>query len=302
MTLAATRVSYVQRMMGLLFATFILWALFGRGSPVAVQSVSRVVPSPRVASTSPAITDSLVELGLAEHIVGRSPFCRTIPAAIPVVGDLRDFDAERIGLVAPEVLFVQPPLAGVDPALRRVCEEQGIKVVARRLDSLADLGLLLEDIVGVFEPLPAPARTQLDSRLAAVRTFLATKQTLDQSGETAAIPRVFLVVSADPFLAVGTGNYLHELLESAGVGNQLNRPGYVELSAESMIAAKPAVIIGISDGDAGAERIDAMLRALPWPEGDAPRIAARAVPELLSPSLAAIAKRDELRAIVEAAR
>ncbi|MFM7050621.1 MAG: hypothetical protein ACKOYN_00600, partial [Planctomycetota bacterium] len=83
------RVSPLQSIVALTFATAVLWLLFSPTSPVNTGDAKpapaadgaaperapapRVDVRPRVASTSPAITDSLVALGLADHIVGRSP-------------------------------------------------------------------------------------------------------------------------------------------------------------------------------------------------------------------------------------
>ncbi|MFM1823662.1 MAG: hypothetical protein RI967_1928, partial [Planctomycetota bacterium] len=138
-------------MIGLAIVTAFLWLLWGPGSPFASRrdestrapAVVGEVPAPRLASTSPAITDTLVDLGLIEHLVGRSAYCTSVPRGMPVVGDLRAFDAERLVVVDPAVLFVQTPLAGVDPALASFCESRGIALVAQRIDSLADLAALV---------------------------------------------------------------------------------------------------------------------------------------------------------------
>ena len=87
-------VSPLQQVIALLVSLTLIWFVF-RDAPGPAPTAGGA-PSPRVASTSPAITDSLVELGLADHIVGRSGFCTSVPKSVPVVGDLRDFDAERL--------------------------------------------------------------------------------------------------------------------------------------------------------------------------------------------------------------
>ena len=142
------RVGYLQQMIGFAVVVGLLWLLFGQGSPLAKQrepTIAPVVETPRpwVATTSPAISDTLWQLGLIAHVVGRSPYCARVPKAVPVIGDLRDFDAERLALAKPDVLFVQPPLAGVDPALRAFCEKNGIRVVEQRLDSFAETRALV---------------------------------------------------------------------------------------------------------------------------------------------------------------
>lgn len=254
-------------------------------------------PSPAVASTSPAITDSLVVLGLSDHIVGRSPFCRSVGEAIPVVGDLRSFDAERLDLAAPEVLFVQPPLAGVDPGLRAFCDDKSIKIVARRLESLADVDALIGDIAAVFGVEPNVGGNELERALGAARASLALGAEPSEGAR-----EVLLVVSAEPLLAAGKRTYLDELLAGADLSNSLARDGYIELSAEALMAMAPGTVIGVSETPEGARRIEEAIRRMPWKDGGAPKIATDAVPELLSPSLAAVAHRAELVRLAGAAK
>jgi len=280
----------VQQMTGLLVSVLIVWWAFGRDRPPAAVPTPDA-PSPRVASTSPAITDSLAVLGLAPHVVGRSPYCRSVDASVPVVGDLRGFDAERLALVRPEVLFVQPPLAGVDPALSDWCARQGVELVAQRIDSLAELASLGESIARVFGD---GARARIDG----FRAALAVAPPV-----AADAPRVIAVVSADPFLAVGRGNYLDEMLAQCGVRNAVEAKGWVELSAEAIVALAPDRIVGIAETEAAALDIEGYLEILPWPRREdgtprAPTIGAKAIPELLSPSFAALARRDEFGRLV----
>ena len=278
-------VAPVQQVFALLAWLVLIWLVFrpeGGGS-----AATDAAPSPRVASTSPAITDSLVELGLTVHIVGRSGFCTSVPKSVPVVGDLRDFDAERLSLARPEVLFVQPPIAGTAPALREFCAEKSIRLVERRLDTLADIAALADDIESVFGAAVAP-------KLAEARGFLGEKAAI--AGDA---PRVLVVVSADPFLAVGRGNYLDELVAHAGWRNAVDADGWVELSAESILALRPDRIVGIAEHEAGAHEIESLLAILPW-QGAQPSTRAAAVPALLSPSLAAIARRGALTDLLRA--
>ncbi|MCE2885604.1 MAG: ABC transporter substrate-binding protein [Planctomycetaceae bacterium] len=311
-----SRVGYVQQMVALLFMAGLLWLLFGQGSPIAgtgkpgidaaesdtaatadgaTDSVpgAREIPRPWVAATSPAITDTLVELGLIAHLVGRSPYCRSVPTAMPVVGDLRDFNAERLAIARPDVLFVQPPLAGVDPALREFCTSKGIRLVERRIDSFAETRALVADIADVFRATPAKGAAGVAGRLAEADADLSVvAEAADEPRD--AMPKVLLLVSSEPFLAVGAGNYLDELLAANGLGNALPREGWSEVSAESIAALAPGAILGVVESEAGAARMSAAIRSLPWPEGSSPRFAVAVLPELLAPSLVAARRRGAL--------
>ncbi len=308
----APKVSYLQKMVALFVVALLMWVLWGRdGGNALTNNASTKAPSPRVASLSPAITDSLVALGLEAHIVGRSGYCKSVDESIPVVGDLRDFDAERLALIAPDVLFVQPPLAGVDPALRDYCSAKNITLVARRIDSLSDLRALVDDIERVFAsarvsaPLSADVSAPLsaDGSSDALATLLNRNRALLAPPPPLApdAPRVLCVVSVDPFLAIGRACYLDEMLRGAGLANILEENGYLELSTEQLLLLKPDAIIGVSMTNEGAAKIEAAMRGLPW-SGGAPKVAARAVPQLLSPSLAALAARDELARLAAEAK
>ena len=332
-TMGGTPAPVVQKLIGLSLTLVLVWFVFAEESPLNRGSGSTVsgptaskpdasqgsnqdsgqgspqtpserparraskAPSPAVASTSPAITASLVALGLSDHIVGRSPYCRSAVESVPVVGDLRSFDAERLDLAAPEVLFVQPPLAGVDPGLRAFCDEKSIKIVARRLESLAEVDARIGDIAAVFGVEPNIGGNPLARALGSARASLALGA---EPGEGAR--KVLLIVSAEPMLAVGKRTYLDELLAGADLANALGRDGYIELSAESLLAMAPETIIGVSETPEGARRIEDAIRRIPWKEGATPKIATDAVPELLSPSLAAIAHRSDLVRLAGAAK
>jgi len=307
----APRVPALQRVVAVTFSLAMIWLLFSPDSPIASKPPEKAeeaavappdaraattAPRPRIASMSPAITDSLVALGLEAHLVGRSPFCESVPNAVPVVGDLRSFDAERLVLSGAEVLFVQPPLAGVDPALREFCESKSIRLVSRRLESLADVDALVGDVADVFGVEPNVGGSVLERALGGARASIVSGGVAPEGAR-----RVLLLVSAEPFLAVGRGTYLDELLAGAELANELDRAGYVELSAEAILSLAPATIIGVTGSAAGAERLRESLARLPWGARGAPAMAVAAVPELLSPSLVAVAKRDELVRLAKAA-
>ncbi len=312
-------VSSLQKMIGLAIVTAFLWILWGPGSPLAGRGEPSArpdgpppVPAPRVASTSPAITDTLVDLGLVEHLVGRSAYCTGVPAAMPVVGDLRSFDAERLALVDPDILFVQPPLAGVDPALAAHCEKLGIAIVAQRLDSLADLSTLVAAI-GAAMPeagLEAARADRLEARVAEARRTIAGTDLVaggaadDDPGaaEGRGTPAVLLLLAADPFLVAGAGGYLDELLRRGGARNASSAEGYAELAAEAVVALAPEVVVGVVASADGAARMREAIAALPWPEGRAPRVAVAAEPALLAPSLRAVARGSRLADLVREAR
>ena len=312
------RVGYLQQMIGFAVVVGLLWLLFGQGSPLAKQAEPTIapvveIPRPWVATTSPAISDTLWHLGLIAHVVGRSPYCARVPKAVPVVGDLRDFDAERLALAKPDVLFVQPPLAGVDPALRAYCEESGIRLVEQRLDSFAETRALVDEIAQTFGIDAQRGGDGLAGRFAdaeklfadfeagVARGVAATASSDAQpNAESPARPKVLCLVSVDPFLAVGRGNYLNELLVAEGFDNALDRDGWIEVSPESIAALRIDAVLAIAESGRGVERMSAAITQLPW-AGASPVSAVFEAPQLLAPSLMALADRARLRTSYERA-
>ena len=93
----------------------------------------------RFASLSPAMTQMLVDLGLGDRIVGRTPFCDSVPESVPIVGSLLDVDYERLIEVAPTHIVVQPAASGTDPEVERLAQDHHWVLIEQGLDRLADV-------------------------------------------------------------------------------------------------------------------------------------------------------------------
>jgi iron complex transport system substrate-binding protein len=147
----------------------------------------------------------------------------------------------------PEVLLVQPGLAGVDPELTRLAEERGWTLGAWRLDRLADVDAMLAALAGL-PPVAgnAAALARLETRRGEIAAILAAEPAEDA-------PRTLLLVSADPPSAAAGGTYLDELLRAAGGRNALaDRTGYVGLSLEDIATIAPDATIVLRDEPAGS--------------------------------------------------
>jgi ABC-type hemin transport system substrate-binding protein len=110
-------------------AVWMVWAAAGCGleEPGGTDTAAPgPVEPPRIVSLSPALSRTLVDLGLADHVVGRTAYCASLDPAIPIVGDLYELDYERLIRLEPTHVLLQPASAtGVDPQLRRLAEERG---------------------------------------------------------------------------------------------------------------------------------------------------------------------------------
>ncbi len=239
---------------------------------------------PRVVSLSPAMTTTLLDLAPEAMLVGRTPWCRGADTA-PVVGTLEGVDAELLVQIQPDLLLVQPPVSGLDPAILALRDRLGFRLIARRLDGLGDVRSTIDDLVvaNVVEPSARAAWNAETERVAADAESLAKGR------------RLLLLHGLDPFRAVGTETYLDEMIESTGGVNALQRPGWIELGVEAMVSLEPDVVVVIGDPPDAASVLD----AVPWRR--APDVLGFAHPDVFEPSTRIPAVNTAFRARLDAA-
>ncbi len=237
----------------------------------------------RIASFSPAMSATLVDLGCESNIVARSPWCTDVAKSLPVVGDFRDFDAERILLVSPSHIVLQPPLSGINPALESFAKAQGIALVAVQLDRMRDV----RQFVSSVAPLASDA-ARVRARLDAIDAI----PLVDVHA-----PRVVVLVSAEPMLAAGGANYLTDLLPIVHLRNALDAEGWIECSHEALAARDPDLLLGIAEREESVAGLRRALEAIPCRASRSGRIVVVVSPELLRPSTRSI---DAMRALQSA--
>lgn len=220
----------------------------------------------RVVSLSPAITRTLIDLGLGSVIVGRTPFCEGLPDEVPAVGSLLELDYERLLAVRPTHVLVQPPAGGLDPELERLASTRGWTLRAWPLSTIADVERLLEDLSALFvdaaRAKALPERDGLDAaRLAGARR--AALWLLRARGPGPDAPRVALLYGRESFAAIGTGTYLGEVLEGIGHRNAIGGAGYPEVTLEDVATLRAdAILLLVEDeGDDGSAALERLRRA-----------------------------------------
>ena len=252
---------------------------------------------PRLVSLSPAITRTLLDLGVGEWVVGRTPYCRGLPGAVPAVGSLLEIDHEALRAVGPEWVLVQPPARGVDPGLERTATQLGWRIETFRIDRLGDLEALLDRLPALLAGAVGAAEAdRLQRRAADLRARLEAA-----SRPLAAPPEGVLVLfSLDPPMAFGRGTFVGEHLDRLGVANALPRRGYPELSLEDLVQLDPSAVILLREQVVERDPW-ARLRGLALPALERDRVRVLAHPEALTPGSgwigAAEALRDALQAL-----
>ena len=138
--------------------TWIIAAAFIVGCRQKYGPITTTPGEPRIVSLSPAVSRTLVDFGLDDLIVGRSPWCASLDPAIPVAGDLYTIDYERLIRLRPTHVLVQPPAStGLDPALQRLATEHGWVIGQWTFNTLDDITRMVRDLPGVLYPDDGPA-------------------------------------------------------------------------------------------------------------------------------------------------
>jgi len=208
----------------------------------------------RIVSLSPAITECVVELGVADSLAGRTPWCTGAAREVPVVGTLLDVDVEALVRSAPTMVLVQPPAQGIDPALATLAAQHGWAMHAWRINGLDDARAAMEglaDAVADADPARAEAVRKRHAAWCALldEALVAFPATSEARGS-----EVLVMAGGLEGIAFGRGTYIDDALVRLGVRNALDRPGYPALSVEDVvrIAPRTIVVIGGSDAPAGS--------------------------------------------------
>ncbi|MFM7480399.1 MAG: ABC transporter substrate-binding protein [Planctomycetota bacterium] len=211
----------------------------------------------RIVSLSPGITSTLAELGAADLLVGRTPWCIGAPSA-PTVGTLLDIDAEALLRANPTLVFVQPPAQGIPTTLVDLAQVKGWSVVPIPLSTLADCRRAVADVAAACAPLCSSERREQihEQSLRLSAAFDAvTAPIADAAGQ-----RVLAVLCGEEgtdLLAFGTESYLMEVLQAQGFAPALERVGYQSLGQEDLRRVRPDIILLL-----GKRGVDAHFDAL----------------------------------------
>ncbi len=246
--------------------------------------------SPRVVSLSPAITRTLLDLGAADRLVGRTPFCRDLPASVPAVGSLLEIDFEALLAASPDLVLVQPPAGGADPALAATAAERGFRIESFRIDGLGDLASLLERLPEAMGDAAEPAAAaEWSERASSLRTRLeaACRPLAPPPAGTVAV-----LFSLEPPMAFGQGTFVGEFLDRLGVPNAVEARGYPELSLEDLVRLDPGLLVLLRER-AASEATLARLASLP--AAAAGRVRQVEHPEALTPGSGWIGAAESLR-------
>ncbi len=209
-------------------------AACGRGG----EAEARTGPPRRVVSLAPSCTETLIELGLSDRLVGISDYCPDLPAGARAVrvGGLVNLNVEAILKLRPDlVLTVQNDEDRSLATLRR----QGVAVWARDPQSLEEV---FESIAALAELFQAAERgTSLVADLRARVERVRADDIAARADGPAGAPRVYVEVDHPPCWTIGRRSFVHDALLAAGGVNVFGdvERGYVQVSQEELAARAP---------------------------------------------------------------
>lgn len=181
------------------------------------QLPAEVRDARRIVSLVPSLSEALVDLGLADRLVGVTEYCVHPPHAfdgLPRLGGTKDADAEAIVEVAPDLVIANRE-ENTPRAVRHLADA-GIDVWVTYPRTVREGVALLTDLATLgaseerVEAVVAPAWAALERAEARGRV----------SGADAAVrPRVFCPIWRDPWMTIGRDTYIHDMLELCGSEN-----------------------------------------------------------------------------------
>lgn len=200
----------------------------------------------RIISMAPSITQTCFALGLGDHLVGRTQYCKHPPAAetIPIVGALVDANLELIVQLKPDLVLVTTTSATqlTDKLLNLHLPVEKIP------DSSLDDVFWAFKIIGRLTDRPKSAAAAVE-RLHAELTRLSACVPRRTPRPSVLIVTGPLPIPPATVWVAGPGSYLDQMVRLAGCRNalaEMDRP-WGEASLESIVLANPDYILEARD-------------------------------------------------------
>jgi iron complex transport system substrate-binding protein len=202
---------------------------------LAGSDAPKGAPPARIVSLTPALTEILFAVGAGDRVVGVTDFCDFPPEAKTrtKIGGYVNPSVEAVVALKPDLVVVSPGPGNRDAAM--AMGRAGLRVEVVQAETLDDSLKAVESVatlVGTADTGRALV-ARIRERLDAVRHRVAAARR---------VPTLFCV-QTEPIYAAGRDTLPSELLEIAGGKNVVTEPRYPRLSLESVIAAKPEVIL-----------------------------------------------------------
>jgi len=219
----------------------------------------RALPTRRVVSLAPNVTELLFAIGAGDQVVGIDRYSDQ-PAGrverLPSVGSDYEPSLEKIVGLAPDLVLLSRSANRRETA--DALERLGVPSFITETPAVADMPRTLRDL-GALTGHAADAARQLaalQGGLAAVRARVAGQRR----------PRVLVVVWPEPLYVAGRETFTHDLIEVAGGQNvAADARGYTTFPLERVLAAAPEIIILPTHAASGTGDAAAVAYWSRWP-------------------------------------
>lgn len=181
----------------------------------------------RIVSLVPSQTELLIDLGLADRLVGRTKFCfhpKKEVANIPVVGGTKKVNLERIFALQPDLIIGN--------------KEENDKAQINELSAkypvwMSDIYTLNDAIRMVVE-----MGELLNVEGRAVTTADKIRRGFESLDQVVSGSVVYLIWD-QPIMAVGSETFIHDMISRVRLTNLITQPRYPELTPERLQEINP---------------------------------------------------------------
>lgn len=209
----------------------------------------------RIVSLGPSNTEILLSLGLRKDIVGIDnesvqysppPYSREVKG-LTVVGDsYSGLNIEKIAALRPQLILAIPGVADA-----KELQALGVPIATLEPTGLAGIEKdinFIADAAGVPASGAAAAK-KMQREVAAVAAAVAKVQ---------GRPSVYVELDPSQYYSAGPGSFLDALVKIAGgrnIADKISSTAYPQLSAESIIAQNPQVIVLLDGAGTTAQSV-----------------------------------------------
>ena len=193
------------------------------------------VPPRRIVSLVPSITETLIDLGAADRVVGITNYCiypeKTV-ASIPKIGGNKGTSFEKIDALAPDLVIANKE-ENRKHHIDRLRESYPVYVTYPRtvddaIHMVVELGRMIQ-ASDTAERFATDCQQVLENAVSAAQSILRTA----------------CMIWRDPWMAAGPDSYMSRLLETFGFANIFEDAGgrYPETTLEFVASQKPDVVL-----------------------------------------------------------
>lgn len=220
----------------LILSIFLLSIPQARSEPRHSQRSKGESPR-RIVSLAPACTETLIELGLKDRLVGITPFSDYLKEAkdIEKIGFFTQPSLEKIVALRPDLVLAADYIG--QESICRTLKRLGIKVEVFRRGGVKNMLEMVAEVGGLCDK-------ERESRKL-IGAMKATMHEAKRKVEGMEKPRVYVEVGYSPLFTAGKGSHIDDLIEIAGgenIAREIDKP-YPRISQEFIIQKDPQVII-----------------------------------------------------------